>query len=220
MAQVEKAVAGIDGIVHLGGFSVEGPWETILNSNIIGCYNLFEAARKASVKRIIFATSNHAVGYLSAPPQDRHRRAGAPGFALWREQGVRRGARRDVCLQARPERDLPAHRQCRRRAARPAAAVDLAASGRSRAAHPHRARASRHPLRDFLRRARTTSAPGGTTSTAFRFGYRPKYKAEDFRDQALAAQAKLAADPVGDWYQGGTFCSAEFDADAGKLAQF
>ena len=63
MAEVEKAVAGIEGIVHLGGFSVEGPWETILNSNIIGCYNLFEAARKAGVKRVIFATSNHAVGF-------------------------------------------------------------------------------------------------------------------------------------------------------------
>ena len=63
MAEVEKAVAGVDGIVHLGGFSVEGPWETILNSNIVGCYNLFEAARKAGVKRVIFATSNHAVGF-------------------------------------------------------------------------------------------------------------------------------------------------------------
>ena len=63
MAQVEKAVAGIDGIVHLGGFSVEGPWETILNANIVGCYNLFEAARKAGVKRVVFASSNHAVGF-------------------------------------------------------------------------------------------------------------------------------------------------------------
>ena len=43
--EVEKIVDGIDGIIHLGGFSVEGPWETILQSNIIGCYNLFEAAR-------------------------------------------------------------------------------------------------------------------------------------------------------------------------------
>src|SRR5215472_4993945 len=46
MEEVERAVAGVNGIVHLGGFSVEGPWETILQSNIIGCYNLFEAARR------------------------------------------------------------------------------------------------------------------------------------------------------------------------------
>src|SRR5205809_7993429 len=62
-AAVEKIVEGMDGIVHLGGFSVEGPWESILNANIIGCYNLFEAARKKGVPRIVFASSNHAVGF-------------------------------------------------------------------------------------------------------------------------------------------------------------
>src|SRR5687767_9080348 len=46
MREVERAVDGIGGIVHLGGFSTEGSWETILNANIIGCYNLFEAARR------------------------------------------------------------------------------------------------------------------------------------------------------------------------------
>jgi uronate dehydrogenase len=45
---------------------------------------------------------------------------------------------------------------------------------------------------------------------AFRFGYRPQSRAEDFRDQALAAQAKIAADRVADWYQGGSFCSDEY----------
>src|SRR5438309_3876415 len=61
-AEVEKIVDGIDGIVHLGGHSVEGPWPAILNANIVGCYNLFEAATHAGVKRVVFATSNHAVG--------------------------------------------------------------------------------------------------------------------------------------------------------------
>src|SRR5260370_39319782 len=62
-AAVERAVAGVDGIVHLGGFAVEGSWDTILNSNILGCYNLFEAARLAKVPRVVFASSNHAVGF-------------------------------------------------------------------------------------------------------------------------------------------------------------
>src|SRR6185503_15294950 len=48
---------------HLGGYSVEGPWEAIHKSNIVGCYNIFEAARLNKVKRILFATSNHAVGF-------------------------------------------------------------------------------------------------------------------------------------------------------------
>src|ERR1700724_361398 len=55
MAAVEKAVAGIEGIIHLGGFSVEGPWDVIHSANIVGCYNLFEAARRAKVKRVVFA---------------------------------------------------------------------------------------------------------------------------------------------------------------------
>src|SRR5262249_50550384 len=63
MPAVENAVAGVDGSVHLGGFSVEGPWETILQSNIIGCYNLFETARRHRVERVVFASSNHAVGF-------------------------------------------------------------------------------------------------------------------------------------------------------------
>src|SRR5882672_4608208 len=44
LAQVEAICDGVDGILHFGGFSVEGPWDNILQSNIIGCYNLFEAA--------------------------------------------------------------------------------------------------------------------------------------------------------------------------------
>jgi uronate dehydrogenase len=62
-AAVERAVAGIDGIVHLGGMSVENDWPTILESNIVGAYNIFEAARRQAVRRLVFASSNHAVGF-------------------------------------------------------------------------------------------------------------------------------------------------------------
>ncbi|HEY4470633.1 MAG TPA: NAD(P)-dependent oxidoreductase, partial [Stellaceae bacterium] len=63
MGAVEKMVAGVDGIIHLGGISGENTWENILHGNIIGLYNVFEAARRAGVKRIVMATSNHAVGF-------------------------------------------------------------------------------------------------------------------------------------------------------------
>src|SRR3954451_21286316 len=43
LAQVEAICEGIDGILHFGGYSVEGPWDDILQANIIGGYNLFEA---------------------------------------------------------------------------------------------------------------------------------------------------------------------------------
>ena len=58
-----RITKGVDAVVHLGGYSVEGPWDGILSANIVGCYNVFEAARVNGVKRIIFPTSNHAVGF-------------------------------------------------------------------------------------------------------------------------------------------------------------
>lgn len=60
---VETMVSGVDGIVHFGGRSIEDEWEEILHSNIVGCRNLFEAARRHGVKRVVFASSNHAIGY-------------------------------------------------------------------------------------------------------------------------------------------------------------
>jgi uronate dehydrogenase len=63
MSDALKITKGVDAIVHLGGYSVEGPWEAILQANIVGCYNVFEAARRNGVKRIVFPTSNHAVGF-------------------------------------------------------------------------------------------------------------------------------------------------------------
>src|SRR5579862_2403026 len=61
-ADALRITKGVDAIVHLGGYSVEGPWEAIHSANIVGCYNIFEAARRNGVKRIVFPTSNHAVG--------------------------------------------------------------------------------------------------------------------------------------------------------------
>ena len=56
-------LAGVDAVVHLGGVSVEGPFEPILQANIVGAYNLYEAARRQGVRRIVFASSNHVTGF-------------------------------------------------------------------------------------------------------------------------------------------------------------
>ncbi len=63
IAAIESAMTGIDCVVHLAGASVESEWEKVLPLNIEGCYNVFEAARRQGVKRVIFASSNHAVGF-------------------------------------------------------------------------------------------------------------------------------------------------------------
>ena len=64
---------GVDAIVHLGGYADEGPWDTVLKDNIIGCYNLFEAARLNGVKRVVFASSNHALGFYRCDQKLDHR---------------------------------------------------------------------------------------------------------------------------------------------------
>ncbi len=56
-------MAGVQAVVHMGGVSVEGPFGPILQANILGVYNLYEAARKCGTKRIVFASSNHVTGY-------------------------------------------------------------------------------------------------------------------------------------------------------------
>jgi uronate dehydrogenase len=60
---VKSLVAGCQAIVHFGGVSTEQPWAPILQANIIGAYNLYEAARLHGVKRVVFASSNHVMGF-------------------------------------------------------------------------------------------------------------------------------------------------------------
>ena len=60
---VMDMMADVDAVVHLGGVSVEAAFEPILQANILGMYNLYEGARKQGVKRVIFASSNHVMGF-------------------------------------------------------------------------------------------------------------------------------------------------------------
>lgn len=62
-AAVLKATEGVDAIVHFGGAPLERPWQEILDSNIRGSYHIYEAARKNGVRRVVYASSVHAIGY-------------------------------------------------------------------------------------------------------------------------------------------------------------
>ncbi|MFF7212225.1 NAD-dependent epimerase/dehydratase family protein [Streptomyces sp. NPDC008238] len=66
-AALREAVRGVDAIIHLAGISLEAPFEKILRANVEGTYNLYEAAREEGVPRIVFASSNHAVGFTPRP---------------------------------------------------------------------------------------------------------------------------------------------------------
>jgi uronate dehydrogenase len=57
------ATKDCDAIVHFGGAPMECAWQTILDSSIRGSYHIYEGARKHGVKRVIYASSVHAIGY-------------------------------------------------------------------------------------------------------------------------------------------------------------
>jgi uronate dehydrogenase len=54
---------GVDVVLHFGGISVEAPFDAIVQANIVGVANLYEAVHKAGVRRVVFASSNHTIGY-------------------------------------------------------------------------------------------------------------------------------------------------------------
>jgi uronate dehydrogenase len=210
MVAVEKLCEGVDGIVHLGGYSIEGPWESILQANIIGCHNLFEAARRKGVKRVVFASSNHTVGYyprqrkigIDEPirADSRYGVSKAFGEALASLYAFKYGLR-VTCLRIGNVADEPI--DLRRMAVwlKPQDLVQLIRIGLE---HPDIRYEIFYGCSDNAR-------AWWDNENAFRYGYRPEGKSEEHRDVALAAQAKLKPDAVGDWYQGGHFCSEEFE---------
>jgi nucleoside-diphosphate-sugar epimerase len=63
LAAMESALAGCETVIHLAGaVAVDASWEDVYGTNIGGTYNVYEAARRNGLRRIIFASSNHAVG--------------------------------------------------------------------------------------------------------------------------------------------------------------
>jgi uronate dehydrogenase len=84
-AAVKALLAEVDAVVHMGGVSTEQPWQPILEANIVGTFNLYEAARHHGVRRIVFASSNHVTGFYRQDevlsPRDPRRPDGLYGLS-------------------------------------------------------------------------------------------------------------------------------------------
>lgn len=212
MRQVEASLEGIDAVAHFGGFSVEGPWDTILQANIIGCYNLFEAARRQGVKRVVFASSNHVMGFYPrhqpvgpdarVKPDSRYGVSKAFGEALGALYADKHGLGvlsiriGNVAFAPVDERRLAIwlHPE------------DLLQLIRIGFTHP----GLRH---DVVYGASSNRRGWWDNTRAYELGYRPKHRAEDHAAAALEHQAQLPPDPIGDYFQGGPFCTDEFTAE-------
>lgn len=57
-----KVLEGADMVVHMGAYADEGPFEKLLGPNFIGAYNIWEAAHRQGLRRVVYGSSIHAVG--------------------------------------------------------------------------------------------------------------------------------------------------------------
>jgi uronate dehydrogenase len=217
-AALGRAVEGVEGIVHLGGFSLEADWDTIRRANIEGAFNLFDAARRGGVRRVVFASSNHAMGFYPRTetvgiekrvrPDSRYGVSKAFGEALGSLYADRYGLE---VMSIRIGHILPAPKTPRDLAIwlSPRDFVQLVRIGLE---HPE--------VRNEIVYGASQSARGWwDNSNAYRLGYRPADNSEEHAATVLASGDGLSGDPRIDLNQGGLFCTLEGPAP-GEKAHF
>ncbi len=216
LAAVEGICDGVDGIIHLGGRSIEDSWEEIHPANLVGTYNLFEAARRQGVKRVIFASSNHAVGFyrrtrridnqVQPRPDSRYGVSKAYGEALGAFYADKFGVE-TMCIRIGNYGDKPIDK---RRLSIWLSPRDMTQLVRIGLEHPDMhyeiVYGSSHNERAWWDNA-----------AAERLGYRPLDSAEDHRDGALAATAREPEGKISALFIGGAFCEAEFAGDPDRI---
>jgi len=216
MTAVERICAGVDGVIHLGASSVEDRWEPILENNIVGCYNLFEAARRQGVRRVVFATTNHVVGFyrrqrtidhtVMPRPDSRYGVSKAFGEALGRMYADKYGLRAlNIRIGNVDQRPVD-----RRRLSIWISPRDLVQLMRIGLEHPDLHFEVVYGISDNAR-------AWYDNGNAFRLGYAPADRAEDHAKEATEADLALAPDPIGEQFQGGGFCTMEFTGDVRRI---
>jgi len=205
---------GVDAIVHLGGFAVEGPWETILEANIVGLYNVFEAAHRNGVKRILFATSNHAVGFYPRDQKIDHRVYPKPDsrYGVSKVFGEAVGSlyadkygMQVFCMRIGNVNPEPVDK---RRLSIWISPRDLAQLVTIGIEHPD--------VRfEIVYGISGNKRAWYDNSNAGRLGYKPQDDSEKWAEEILKKEP-AGADPLIEKYQGGTFVLAELGGDPSR----
>ena len=207
MADALRITKGVDAVVHLGGYSVEGPWDAILQANIIGCYNVFEAARRNGVKRILFPTSNHAVGFYRRDQTIDHRVYPKPdsrygvskvfGEALGSLYADKYGMEAFM-IRIGNVNPKPIDKRRLSLWFSPRDLAQLVAIG------------IEHPDIKFeiVYGISGNKRAWYDNSNAYRLGYRPQDDSEIYAAEVLARE-KPSGDVIAEAHQGGVFCTAE-----------
>lgn len=212
-----ELVKGVDGIVHLGGISKEAAWQPILENNIVGVYNVYEAARLAGVERVIFATSNHAVGFyergqtidhdVTVRPDSRYGVSKAFGEALGSLYADKYGLR-VLAIRIGNVAEQPVDV---RRLAIWLSPRDLEQLVEIGLEHPQLRFEVVYGMSDNAR-------AWWDNSNALRLGYQPQDRSEDYAAEILASAPPLDPDSLADRLQGGDFTAVEEGGGAPKMS--
>lgn len=195
---------GVDGILHFGGISGEAPWPDITRNNIQGQINLFEAARRQGVQRMMIATSNHAVGFyrrdqriphdVTPLPDSRYGVSKAFGELLGALYAHRYGMR-VLCVRIGNVTDEPVDR---RRLSIWISPRDMSQMCRIAMEHPD--------LRfEIVYGVSNNSRSFYDNANAFRLGYAPEDSSDDFAEDVLAREPELDPTDPAEIHQGGSF---------------
>jgi uronate dehydrogenase len=209
LGATERLMEAIDGVVHLGAMSVEAPWDVILRSNIEATYNVFEAARRRGVRRVVFASTNHVVGFYRRDQRIDHRAAPRPdsrygvskafGEALGALYADKYGLEVFV-IRIGNVTETPVDERRLSIWTSPRDFVQLARIGLE---HPDIRYEIVYGVSDNARSF-------WDNGNAHRLGYRPQNRSEPHAETVLRREDARERDPVARRFQGGTFCSDEY----------
>jgi uronate dehydrogenase len=209
MAALEAAMAGMDGVVHLAAIPNEQPWEVMLRTNVIGTWNVYEAAFRSGVRRVVFGSSNHAVGFyprttrigsdVPCRPDSRYGLTkcwGEDVGSLYADKYGVRSLHIRIGNAMGPPGNL-------RALALWISTRDLAQLVTIGLTHPDIHNTIVYGISD-------NAAGWYDNSVAHALGYRPEDRSQDHVEAAMAGEAADTSDAVARHYQGGPFCSIEY----------
>ena len=208
----EKMLEGAEMVVHFGAFVDEAPFDKLLGPNFIGAYNIWEAARRNNVRRVIYASSIHSVGMypknetisINAPHRPDTFYGLAKCFAedlgrmYWEKCGVE-----SVCL-----RILSCAQVTSTRALGSWLSYDDLIHLVTRAVDT--------PITEFsiiYGVSNNDRSPVDNSESKF-LGYRPKDNAEKFATQLLANSSGVDPTDIGETRHGGPFASVKLGESA------
>lgn len=215
MAQIAPVLDGADMVIHFGAIVDEKPFEELLGPNFVGSYNIWEAGYKAGVKRIVYASSIHAVGMYEKSEfigtDVEHRPDTFYGLAkcftedlgrmYWEKRGLESVHLRILsCAQVNNSRALGSWLSYDDLIQLVTRAIDTPSVGFTIAYGV----------------SANDRAPVDNTSASF-LGYRPKDNAEQFAAQILADEGPVDVSDPGQMCHGGPF--AKVDLGQSGMAQ-